>query len=85
MAGGEIPVTRGTVQSPGGTEMECLTSRVGELGYTFCVAEIHGRALNVQVGEVVPPDASELPAEVAQRSRNLAGDFVDSIEAAPGR
>ena len=84
MAGEEIPVTRETVQSPGGTEMECLESRVGELGYTFCVAEIHGRALNVQVGEVVSPDASELPAEVVQRSRSLAGNFVDLIEAAPG-
>ncbi|WP_103174988.1 hypothetical protein [Paracoccus sp. SY] len=83
MAGGEIPVTRETVQSPGGSEMECMTSRVGELGYTFCVAEVRGRALNVQVGEVVAADASELPIEVVQRSRDLAGDFVDSIEAAP--
>lgn len=84
MAGGDIPVTRETVQSPGGSEMECMTSRVGELGYTFCVAEVHGRALNVQVGEVVAADASELPAEVVQRSRSLARDFVDSIKAAPG-
>jgi hypothetical protein len=83
MAGGDIPVTSETVRSPGGTEMECLTSRVGELGYTFCVAEIHGRALNVQVGEVMPPDGSELPADVVQRSRNLAGNIVDLIKAAP--
>jgi hypothetical protein len=63
--------------------MECLASRVGELGYTFCNAEIHGRALNVQVGEVVAPDASELPAELVQHSRSLAGNIVDLIEAAP--
>lgn len=84
MSGGEIPVTWETVQSPGGTEMECLTSRVGKLGYTFCIAEIHGRALNVQAGEVVSSDAGELPADVVQRSHALAGDFVDLIKAAPG-
>ena len=82
VSGGDIPVIRKTVQSPGGSEMECLTSRVGELGYTFRVVEIHGRALNVQVGEVVPPDASELSTDVVQRSHDLAGNIVDLIEAA---
>lgn len=84
MSGGEIAVTQELVQSPGGTRMTCLTSRMGELGYTFCVAEIHGRALNVQVGEVVAPDVTELPAEVVERSRRLAGELVDSIARAPG-
>lgn len=41
--------------------MHCMTSRVGELGYNFCVAEIHGRAVNVQVGDVVSPDTADPP------------------------
>lgn len=84
MAGGEIPVIRESVKSPGGTEMHCMTSRVGELGYNFCVAEIHGRAVNVQVGDMVSPDAAELPQDVVQRARALAGDVVDTLVAAPG-
>lgn len=83
LEGGEIPVTRESVTSPDGTEMQCMTSRVGELGYTFCVAEIHGRALNVQIGDVVSPDATGLPAELVERARMDAGAIVDSVANAP--
>jgi len=84
LSGGEIPVTRASVQSPNGTAMHCMSSRVGELGYNFCVAEIHGRALNVQIGDVVAPDADELPQDVVERAHRLAGDIVDSVARAPG-
>ncbi|MBV0892887.1 hypothetical protein KTN05_13650 [Paracoccus sp. Z118] len=84
MAGGEIPVIRESVESPGGLKMHCMTSRVGELGYNLCIAEIYGRALNVQIGDVVSPDAAELPRDVVQRARALAGEVADTVAAAPG-
>lgn len=84
LGGAEIPITRESVESPDGTAMECMTSRVDELGYTFCVAQIHGRALNVQIGDVVAPDADELPQDVVERARRLAGDIVDSVARASG-
>ncbi|MRX50265.1 hypothetical protein GI374_07355 [Paracoccus sp. S-4012] len=83
MAGGEIPVAQASVESPGGAAMECMATRVGELAYNLCIAEVRGRALNVQVGDVIDPQAKELPEAVVTAARDLAGRIVDSIAAAP--
>ncbi len=83
MADGEIPVTRASVTSPAGRKMECLTTRVDDQGHTLCVAEILGRALNVQVSDVVAADADTIPDDKIAAAHDLAGRMVDSVSEAP--
>ncbi|MBB1493199.1 hypothetical protein H5395_17200 [Paracoccus sp. MC1854] len=83
LAGGEIPVTRESVDSQAGNAMDYMTPRVDELGYNFCVVEIHGRALNVQIGDVVSSDMEKLPQDVVERAYRLAGKIVDAVAGAP--
>ena len=63
--------------------MECLTTRVDDQGHTLCVAEILGRALNVQVSDVVAADADAIPDDKIAAAHDLAGRMVDSVSEAP--
>ncbi|MBB1491571.1 MULTISPECIES: hypothetical protein [unclassified Paracoccus (in: a-proteobacteria)] len=83
MADGDIPMTRATVRSPAGTGMECMGTQVKDVTYALCVAEVRGRALNVQVGEVTGQEVTELDPAVVGGAHALAGEIVDSIAAAP--
>ena len=72
-----------SLTSPEGIPMDCFVTRSGELGYNICVAEIRGRGVRAQIGAVVDPQAEALPEDISDRDRELAGVFMDKLQAAP--